>query len=66
MTKGDRGRNHRPWSSGFKGVVKSTRPRVSDSGLRAGTLVNFKELKVSLSRACTAQGYRFNTEGRRG
>lgn len=50
MTKGNRGRNHRPWSSGFKGVVKSTRPRVSDSGLRAGTLVNVKELKVSLSK----------------
>lgn len=39
---------------------------LSDFGLRAGTLVNVKGLKVSLSRACTAQGYRFNTEGRRG
>lgn len=64
MTKGNRDRNHRPSSSGFKGVVKSTRPRVSDSGLRAGTLVNVKGLKVALSRTCTPQGYRFNTEGR--
>lgn len=46
-------------------VVKTSRPRVSDSGLRVGTLANVKRLRVSMSRACTAQDYKLNIEGRK-